>query len=257
MAVDTWCRCLLAGWLLAASGCSYYRNLNDRQRLEAGYTLVLPGIDGPSFVNSNMAQGLQDAGLPTAIEVHDWTTGHFLLFPVHLRHSERNRRQAELLAQKITDYQDRYPGRPVHLIGHSGGGAMIIWALEALPEDRSVTSATLLAPAISPQYNLATALSRTSNGIWNYHSSLDAILLVAGTTLAGTVDGRHRPSAGAYGFDRPPDLTPQQTLLYDNGLHQVPYHWKMLAQGNYGGHLGPTWAAFAREVVAPQLLELE
>jgi pimeloyl-ACP methyl ester carboxylesterase len=257
MQVNAWCRGLLLMWLLVASGCSYYRNLTDPQRLETGYTLVLPGIDGPSFVNSNMAQGLQEAGLSTAIEVHDWTTGHFLMFPVHLRHSKRNRLQAQKLASKITNYQDQYPGRPVHLVGHSGGGAMIIWALEALPEGRSVTSATLLAPAISPKYNLSTALARTSQGIWNYHSPLDAAFLVAGTTLAGTVDGRHMPSAGAYGFNSPPGLTPQENALYTRGLHQIPYDWNMLAHGNLGGHLGPTWVSFMREVVAPVLLDLE
>ena len=255
--VDTRFRVLMTIGLLVSSGCSYYHNLLEPQRLDAGYTLVLPGVDGPSFVNSNMAQGLQDAGLSTAIEVHDWTTGHFCLFPVHLRHTERNRQQAQRLVAKIVAYQDQYPGRPVHLLGHSGGCAIIVWALEALPDGRTVTSATLLAPAISRKYDLSTALARTSEGIWNYHSPVDALFLVAGTTLAGTVDGRHTPSAGAYGFISPADLTPQQSALYQSRLHQVPYDWKMLANGNHGGHLGPTWVSFMRERVAPVLLEFE
>ena len=79
--------------LNAAIGCGYFRDLNTFEYLEHGYTFVLPGIEGESLFNSNVAQGLSNGGVETAIEVHDWTTGTWLLFPVHLRAIERNRRE--------------------------------------------------------------------------------------------------------------------------------------------------------------------
>ncbi|HSG69520.1 MAG TPA: hypothetical protein VLA12_03850, partial [Planctomycetaceae bacterium] len=56
-------------WLLLASssGCSYFQNLNNPNRFQNGYTLVLPGIETASFANSNIAQGLENGGVTSAI----------------------------------------------------------------------------------------------------------------------------------------------------------------------------------------------
>ena len=37
--------------------------------------------------------------------------------------------EASRLAAKIVEYREQHPGRPVHLIGHSGGGGMRDWAM--------------------------------------------------------------------------------------------------------------------------------
>ena len=132
--------------------------LSRTATLRDGYAIVLPGVEGRSFANSNLAQGIKNAGYPGAIEIDNWTTGSFFLFPIHLRNLERNRREAWRIAQKIITYQDRYPGRPVHLIGHSGGGGVALLVLEALPPERRVTSAFLLQAAVSPRYDLSRSL---------------------------------------------------------------------------------------------------
>jgi len=237
------------------SGCSYFSNQMAPGRLEHGYTIVLPGVEGKSFANSNLAQGLKNAGYPGAIEIDNWTTGSFLLFPVHLRNLERNRREAWRIAQKIIIYQDRYPGRPVHLIGHSGGGGLALLALEALPPGRKVTSATLLQAAVSPRYDLSDSLSKTEAGLWNLYSPLDVVVLGAGTSLLGTVDGQHTPAAGLIGFREPSESEPLN--LEAAKLHQVRYDWRMLAKGNLGGHLGPTWIGFSHSYLSPLLAEAE
>ncbi len=235
-------------------GCAFYRNAVEDSRLSHGLTLVLPGIDAPSVFNSSVAQGLEDGGVDTAIEVHDWTTGTILAWPVHLLHLDRNKQQARVLAQKIVKYQDRYPGRPVHLIGHSAGCAIIVFALEELPPEHSVTSAVLVAGALSPDYDLSPALSKTSDGIWNYSSPFDALFLGVATTALGTVDRAHRPSAGATGFNRPPGHSQKVHELYETRLHEVPYEISMLWDGNTGGHFGATNVTFAREQLAPVIL---
>jgi pimeloyl-ACP methyl ester carboxylesterase len=242
-------------WLfLTSTGCSYFQNLQSPDRLQNGYTLVLPGIETASFANSNIAQGLENGGVKTAIEVHDWTTGKFSLALYHLRNLDRNKLEAQKLADKIVAYQDRFPGKPVYLIGHSGGGGLTLLTLESLPPDRTITAAILLAPAVSPTYDLSTALSRTEAGIWNYHSSMDAILLIAGTTIAGTIDGKHTPAAGAFGFSLPEEIAPEKRVLYETKLRQVGYDLEMAAHGNLGGHFGSTWYQFSEDYLAPILL---
>ena len=246
-------RFLIILLIAASSGCSYFQNLRTPDRLESGLTIILPGIESESFANSNVAQGLQNGGVTTAIEVHDWTTGNILNVLHHLRDLERNQVAAKKLADKIVAYQDRYPDRPVYLIGHSGGGGMSILALEALPPDRSITAAILLAPAISPTYDLTTALSKTEAGIWNYYSPMDSTLLIAGTTVAGTIDGKHVPAAGAFGFELPAENSAESRQLYQTKLHQVGYECEMMASGNLGGHLGPTWHQFSEDYLVPIL----
>ncbi len=236
-----------------SSGCSHFHNLNSIERFRHGYTIVLPGIEGASFANSNIAQGLKDGGVETAIEVHDWTTENPLLFAVHLRNLDRNRRQARRLAEKIVTYQDRYPGRPVHLVGHSGGAGMAILTLEALPSDRTITTAILLAGALAPDHDLSQSLAKTEKGIWNYYSPIDAALLGAGTLVMGTIDGEHAVASGAIGFNIPKDLPLQDRAVYQAKLHQVPYDIGMVTSGNLGGHFGPTWQHFVSDYLAPIL----
>ena len=110
-------------------------NFTSAERRDEGYTLVLPGIEGAHVAHAGFVSGLKSGGVPSEIEVCDWTTGTPALVLVHLRYEERNRRQAELLAEKIVNYQDEYPGRPVNLVGHSGGGGMVLLTLEALPKE--------------------------------------------------------------------------------------------------------------------------
>jgi pimeloyl-ACP methyl ester carboxylesterase len=223
------------------------------ERAEHGYAIVLPGVEGTSFHNINIARGLIDAGYPGAVEVRDWTTGHWPLFVYHLMALERNRQVARDIAAQIVTFQDQFPGRPVTLVGHSGGAAMAVLVLEALPDERRVSSAVLLAAAISPDYDLTQALARTDYGITNFYSWGDVPHLVVGTLALGTVDRRHTVSAGAAGFHVPSGLSEGQRQLYIERLHQVPYRLAMVKSFNGGGHIGPTNRKFVTEWVAPLL----
>ena len=173
--------------------------LRADERREHGYIIVLPGIEGRSCFNIDLAQGLADGGVQAAIEIYDWTTGVLSLFLYHLRALDRNRRQASLVAKKIVRYQSQFPGRPVHLIGHSGGGAIALMALEALPSGHSVTSAILINAALSPKFDITTALSRTNLGVWNFLVTLRYIFF--GSVRFGFRHGRPASLPGS-GDDR-------------------------------------------------------
>ena len=237
--------------VFAGSGCAYFPNASTPAELDRGLTVVLPGVEGASWWNSNVAQGLRDGGVQTAIEVEDWTTGNALLFPLHLRHNSRNRKQAERLAAKIVAYQDEHPQRPVNLVGISGGGGMALLTLEALPPGRKVTNVVLLSPAISPRYDVQAALDRTERTITNVYSPYDVFVLGAGTALFGTIDGHHTASAGMVGFDLPEDLPPEDL----SRLRQLKYEWRMAGTGNLGGHMGSSTRPFIRDYVATRLTE--
>jgi pimeloyl-ACP methyl ester carboxylesterase len=232
----------------------FLKELRTPERLNRGLVLVLPGIEGESLLNHGIARGLADGGLPLAIEIHDWTTGVILFFLYHLRGWRRNVVQADRLVQRILEYRRMYPGRPVHLVGHSGGAAMAVLALERLPAGAFVTSAVLLHTAISPGYDLSGAIEHVEQGIWNFRSVLDVFFLGIGTCVTGTLDGCRTPSAGMLKFRPPAELPPTGRKQYDEKLHDVPFTPSMVAAFNLGGHFGPVNRVFVAEHVAPLLI---
>jgi pimeloyl-ACP methyl ester carboxylesterase len=220
------------------------------ERLERGYTIVLPGIWGDQAVDYGIVTGLRDGDVQSAIELHDWTAGALWLV-YNLRALDHNRAEAKKIANKIIAYQDRYPGRPVHLVGYSGGGGMAVLTLEALPADHPVNDAILLAPTLASDYDLHPALQRTTQGICNFYSPLDVPILMVLTTAIGTTEGRHTPAAGAIGFQTPNDSSPGGVRDYEQHVHQQSYEPGMLVNGHYGGHFGWANREFIARHVAP------
>lgn len=240
---------LLAG-LFAAPGCSL-SDLQSPQRMEKGLVVILPGIEGRSSWNYELARGLDDGGVPYGIEVYDWGTvvpGGML---INLTDIERNRRVASELRDRVVSYRRANPRRPVHLIGHSGGGGIAVLTAEMLPPVEPVSSVILLAAAVSPTHDLRPALARSQYGIFNYYSPLDVVLLRAGTTVAGTIDREHGQSAGAVGFTKPASLTEDEARIYNRKLHQVQWSPEMRFAMNFGGHMDWTHRPFVKQYLAP------
>jgi pimeloyl-ACP methyl ester carboxylesterase len=237
-----------------AAGCYHNKyDLVTADELKNGLVLILPGVEGPSRFNANIARGLREGGVKSAIQVYDWGTGSALGWMVHLTALERNRHQARRIARRILAYQSAFPNRPVHLIGHSGGGGIAVLALEYLPPESKVTGALLLAGAVSPDHDLRRALSRTELGIWNYYSKKDIGFLTLGTSIFGSIDRRHGRAAGAVGFKQPPYLSKNDRALYQTKLHQVAYSKRMRKSGHIGSHTGWTSRGFVRSWLAPML----
>jgi pimeloyl-ACP methyl ester carboxylesterase len=243
MAFIFWMPCL---------GCARMMNFHSEERQQHGFTLVLPGIESAHLGHLGFVSGLKSGGVASEVEIVDWTTGTPALMLMHLRHESRNRQQAAQIAGRIVEYQSEHPGRPVNLIGHSGGGALALMVVEALPPNQAVDCVVLLAAAISPEYDLRPVLAKTRRGVWNYSSRAgDSLLLVAGTSAFGTVDGRYSPSAGAVGFQLPADATDADRQQYCAKLIERPYEARMVLRGNLSGHYGPMNPLFARRELAP------
>jgi pimeloyl-ACP methyl ester carboxylesterase len=235
---------------LLASGCSV-AELSTADRLARGLVIVLPGIEGRSAANVDIARGLDAGGVDCGVEIYDWNAPLPFLPLVNLTFLERNRDQARALARRIDRYQRDYPGRDVFLIGHSGGAGVAIMTLEALPPGRKVTAAVLLGAAISPQYDLRAALRSVNNVIVNCYSRRDILLLEVGTGLFGTIDRRLGPAAGAVGFDR----SERRDDPDDPRLVQVSWSDEMGGATDWGGHFSWTGRRFVRFYLAPLVIQ--
>lgn len=173
-------------------------------RMSKGLVIILPGIEGESSANRDVRKGLADAGLPYALVIYRWgfpVPGIGLL--VNQTDTAGNRRAAAELAKGIVRYQARHAGCPVFLVGHSAGGGVATFTIEALadiPEAKPVRGAILLSSSISADYPLDKALKMTQCGIVNGYNPQDVALLGTGTAIMGNVDGGHGDSAGRTGF---------------------------------------------------------
>ncbi len=238
---------LCAGFAGCASTAQPYVN---ETRLERGLVVVLSGIEGRGPLTESICRGLDEGGVDLAIENYSWAVPMGLV--INQRGEYRNRRRATELADRIVKYRTAYPDRPVYIVGQSGGGAMAAWTAEGLPPGIEIDGIVMIAPSLSPEYMLDRALTSSRGGIVNFHSSNDWLLLGLGTTLAGTMDGKHTASAGKTGFDVPSGAFRSRRKAYRK-LYQVPWEPAMAEMGNSGGHMSSGARRFVAAYVAPLL----
>jgi len=233
---------------VVCGGC-YHQPYQTPERMSTGLVVVLPGIEGRSPLNEGVVQGLVDGGVPYGIDLERWTSWLGPLY--NLRAELHNRRKATQIAVHVAEYKYAHPDKPVILVGQSGGGAMALWIAEAMPEGQEIDGIILLAPAISPGYMVDFALCKTKRGIVNFYSSRDWLFLGVGTTIIGTMDGKHSSSAGRVGFTVP--AKPGRSKVYDK-LYQIAWHQQMAMADNTGTHLTSSAEAFVANYVAPLAL---
>ncbi len=226
------------------------------ERLEHGLVFCLDGVGGYNIGPRWVRSGLVDGGVDCAIHIFPWGHGPAGMFVADLIDTEGNRRRAEELARLVENYRQSYPGRPVYLIGHSGGAGMAVFALENMSPEVQVEDCFLLAPALDPRRNLATALRHVKEKCLVTYSPADIPLMAVGTSVFATMDRKHTVGAGLVGFRLPEGLSPEERAPYDKVL-QARWSAELLAKGHLGGHMG--WASpwFAREFIAPVLMGAE
>ncbi len=193
-----------------------------QQRENEGLVVILPGIEGESSLNRNIRRGLDTAGVEAAMPIYSWgrpiPLAGMVLNQIDVA---GNRRAGRRIAGKIVEYKESYPGRPVYIIGHSGGGGIAVFAAEAMPDGSRIDGLVLLSASISSNYDLTEALNNCRKGIVNFHNPRDVGLLGLGTTLAGTVDGARGSSAGLEGFATPGADTPAEKRRAYRKLFQI------------------------------------
>ncbi|HEX8521692.1 MAG TPA: hypothetical protein VF669_05495 [Tepidisphaeraceae bacterium] len=216
---------------------------------KSNYHLHLPGIGGYRNIDRNVVRGLDDGNLDGTIDHYDWTTADPGLGALLAR--QRNMDESNNVAQILLEHSRANPNARISVTAHSGGAGIIAWALEKLPDDVQIDTLVLLAPALSPTYDLTKALKHVRGHVYVFYSQFDATVLGVGTSLFGTIDGVKTQAAGMVGFKQPAKSDPDQ---YKKIL-QIPHDRTWIrAYGNMGDHVGTMNRTFAREVLAPLIL---
>jgi pimeloyl-ACP methyl ester carboxylesterase len=213
--------------------------------------LHLPGIAGPLRVDRQFVDGLRDGGLRGEVEVIDWTENDPGLNALFAR--KRNDKQATRLANRIEQARRASPKGRIVLTAHSGGTAIVVWALEQLPDGIQVDDVLLLAPALSPDYDLSKALRPVRGKAHAFTSPNDVLVLGLGTQLFRTMDGKKVDAAGRVGFAKPEGADDVQYAK----LVSMPYDPAWMKYGNIGDHIGVMDRRFVATVLAPLVVRPE
>ncbi|MCC7292788.1 MAG: alpha/beta hydrolase [Phycisphaerales bacterium] len=202
---------------------------------DAPATLVmLDGVGGWFFGPLMMRRALRSLGTPMHTVLFDWHSrprGNMLADLMGLK---RNRLAACRLARKINALHRATPQRRIHVAAYSGGCGIAVFALEKLKRSGLVDTVILLAPALSPGYDLAPALRNVRRCVVGV-SRRDCFLLGAGTRLFGTIDRVHTSSAGRVGFRPGKGTTPEQTALHAK-LESLVWTPEWKSRNHHGGH---------------------
>jgi hypothetical protein len=214
--------------------------------------MVVGGVGSLDWCGLALRRLLRNKKPPYSIQIFPWGHG-FGRWHADLTNVANRDKHARAIAEAIRLYQASQPGCSVFLVAKSGGAGIVVKGLELLDEG-TVERVVLLAPAISPGYDLTTALRAVRREMVVFWSPFDVIVLGIGTRLFGTIDRVKTIGAGLVGFRVPAanSADPDQRREYDK-LRQVRWHARMAASGNFGGHMGPDSPFFLRKYIVPLL----
>ncbi|MDD4891955.1 MAG: hypothetical protein PHU85_18705 [Phycisphaerae bacterium] len=241
--------CCLGGLLLAGCGAPVRLRFNPAET--HGKVYYLDGIGCYGFGRDEVPSGFIQAGYRGDVEYWNWSaTGT----PLDQLGGPFIRAKGAELAKLIQLYQQTYPGRPVSLIGLSGGTGVAVFACEYLPEGVCVDEVILVASSLSNSYNLTKALRHIRGGVTLYQTSGDLALGV-GARLTGPIDGSPLATcAGITGFVPPGGLSGEERSLYSR-VTNVAYSASFSALGFDGGHTSAVSSpAFVRYKFAPVVM---
>lgn len=224
------------------AGCASTPVVAPQQR---DVVIVAPGVggDGPDY--AKVVQALQQAGSPDCLRVMNWGYG-WLLFPVNIADTSLHHRAEAQLAEDVRAWRQGHPGCRVALIGHSAGAGVVLGMLGELDGDERIGPVILLAPAVSPGYDLRPAL-RHATAIHVFYSPRDTFWLGFGSSVFGTYDHHFLASAaGRAGFNYFNLDADERARLIE---HEYEPAWKSL--GNDGGHFDWLATKFVESVIEP------
>lgn len=179
-----------------------------------GVVFVVGGVGGTDPIQTWAQFALPLAGVPHEVRVFEWTHGKFHVLR-DLQDTRYLQDKAADLAARVLAVKAEDPARPVYLVGHSAGAALVLEAAGRLPP-ATLERVVVLSAAVSPAYDLRPALRATHGEVVAFNSTLDRFMLCWGTTQFGTaVDRFYVPAAGMDGFQVPDSLDDEGRRLYD------------------------------------------
>jgi pimeloyl-ACP methyl ester carboxylesterase len=214
-----------------------------------GIVFVADGSGDIRTLSANLNQVVAETSAPLRVETFVWSHGRGRVVADHRDHANHLAQGCRLAAQ-VAACRQQCANRPIFLIGHSAGCAVILAAAEMLPPN-SVDRMVQLAPSVSATYDLRRALRTIRCGMDVFFSRRDRLVLGLGMRIVGTADRQSRTAAGRYGFV-PVITCPADAALYSK-LREYPWGPEVAWTGNRGGHPGSLHAGFLRAYVLPLL----
>lgn len=202
-----------------------------------GVILFVHGAGGDASWYRGIVQGLRDAGEKRPIRAVTWGMGG-PLFVMNFNdkgvHDRAEKKLADAIAKETIG--------PIDVVAHSAGCGVTLGALARLPKDGRVRHVVLLAPSVSPSYDVRAALARVDS-LHAFRSDRDTLFLSWRASNFGTYDGVKSKAAGNAGF-----------AASDPKLRQ--YAWSDVDKSldNDGDHFGATSRKFVAQRVAPLLM---
>lgn len=240
-----------SGDSLASTGERPMAGVAGLDRGPRGLVLVADGIGGLDLCAGSLERLVPRCRLPLEVRTVRW--GHGLgRWLADLTRSANVAHHANRMAEQVREFLERHPDGPVFLVGKSGGAGVVLQALEGLPEG-SVERVVLLAPAVSPGYDLTRALRSVHREMVVFISPLDFALLGAGTWAFGTIDRVRGVGAGLIGFRMPGAAESADQIDSYEKVRHVRWRPAMAKVGYLGGHLAVDMPPFLKRYVVPML----
>jgi len=210
--------------------------------------VFVAGVGGDGAWYGGLKRGIVESRSDGRIESFNWGAP-LPLFALNFNSRSIHQDAERKLAARIDALYAKNSDAPIDIVAHSAGCGVTLGALALINSDGAIGDVILLAPSVSPGYDLAPALSRIRGTLHAFHSDRDTLFLAWRTSRFGTYDNVKTKAAGNLGFDLsrlPPELARR--------VVQHPYDpaWREL--GNDGTHDGPLSRAFVARVVAPLLV---
>ncbi len=212
---------------------------------------VLDGVGGFQFVPLLIRKAFRGQDGAPGTVIFRWQFGLPGEIWTDLCWRRRNERQAGVLAEKLIAFRRAHPQTTIHIVAFSGAAGIAVWACERLGGRAKIATLVLVCPALSPEYNLGSAL-RSVDRCYALVSARDRWLLGVGTTVFGTTDRRYGSAAGRVGFGRPASLSDDDARAY-NRLREIRWSPALIEDGNSGGHTGWARVSFLRKHLTPIL----
>jgi len=214
--------------------------------------IVADGVGSFDVCGTGLRYVMGAEGFSHAVEVCPWGHG-FGRWLADLTDVTNRDAKARSIAEIIKGFKTAWPDEPVYVVAKSAGSGVVVKALELLDQD-TVERVILLAPALSPRYDLSSALHAVRHEMVVFWSPLDVFILGLGTLVFGTIDRVNTAGAGLVGFVVPPGVDrPGTECSAYSKLRQIRWRASMFTTGYLGGHFGPDSPVFLKKFVLPLL----
>lgn len=236
------------GWCMAAAAltvsCAGCTSLSYSEKAKLGITYYAPGAGNIDFTDGGIRNGLQAAGYKGEIATFLWTISLNPLIDQTIRLNAKLR--AQQLSRIIENYADKYPGKPINVIGLSAGTGVGIWAIEDLKPGVMVENVVLLGSSLWYRYDVSKALQHIRGKIYCYYSPNDAVLAVP-MKVAGSIDGVFgEDGAGSVGL---------QPAKGRDRIVNIAWRPEFQRYGYNGGHTDGASPEFVKTFLAKHIMQ--